>query len=242
MNNLNEHINRMKQLIGAKHGIIKPLVSEQSPFDDEFDDFINKPNQPTPPKENDLQKGMPSQYKSSEKLYGDDETDDLINKPGSGKNTTARVPMTILNKTTGKEETINADFYEDENWAQIVMDSDEEFKNFGSRFGMEGASKHYGYYLYGKATKDNYNDGDSIKIKFNVPLNVTSFKEDSSQGNTSYVDRKNSSNSTSFEIEGKIIEENGYFFSVRGIGNTDFESPLKDGDFEKFAFSVRFVK
>jgi hypothetical protein len=104
----------MKQLIGAKHGIIKPLVSEQSPFDDEFDDFINKPNQPTPPKENDLQKGMPSQYKSSEKLYGDDETDDLINKPGSGKNTTARVPMTILNKTTGKEETINADFYEDD--------------------------------------------------------------------------------------------------------------------------------
>ena len=114
MNNLNEHINRMRQLIGAKHGIIKPLVSEQSPFDDEFDDFINKPNQPTPPKENDLQKGMPSQYKSSEKLYGDDEYDDLFNKRGSGKNITSSVPMTILNKTTGKEETINADFYEDE--------------------------------------------------------------------------------------------------------------------------------
>jgi hypothetical protein len=29
MNNLNEHINRMRQLIGAKHGMIKPLVSEQ---------------------------------------------------------------------------------------------------------------------------------------------------------------------------------------------------------------------
>jgi len=241
MNNLNEHINRMKQLIGAKHGIIKPLVSEQGA--DEFDDMMNKWSS------NETDDGEPiqdtpkdSQYKSSEKLYGDDEYDDLFNKRGSGKNITSRVPMTILNKTTGKEETINADFYEDENWAQIVMDSDEEFKNFGFRHGMEYASKHYGYYLYGKATKDNYNDGDSIKIKFNVPLNVTSFKEDNSQGNTSYVDRKNSSNSTNFEIEGKIIEENGYFLSIRGIGNTDFESPFKAGDFEKFAFSVRFVK
>jgi hypothetical protein len=29
MQNLNEHINRMRQLIGAKHGVTKPLVSEQ---------------------------------------------------------------------------------------------------------------------------------------------------------------------------------------------------------------------
>ena len=29
MQNLNEHINRMRQLIGVKHGIVKPLVSEQ---------------------------------------------------------------------------------------------------------------------------------------------------------------------------------------------------------------------
>jgi hypothetical protein len=29
MQNLNEHINRMRRLIGAKHGIIKPLISEQ---------------------------------------------------------------------------------------------------------------------------------------------------------------------------------------------------------------------
>ena len=29
MKNLNEHVNRMKQLFGAQHGIIKPLVSEQ---------------------------------------------------------------------------------------------------------------------------------------------------------------------------------------------------------------------
>jgi len=43
MQNLNEHINRMRQLIGAKHGIIKPLVSEQE--GDEFDNLlINKPS------------------------------------------------------------------------------------------------------------------------------------------------------------------------------------------------------
>lgn len=29
MRNLNEHVNRMRQLIGAKHGAIKPLVTEQ---------------------------------------------------------------------------------------------------------------------------------------------------------------------------------------------------------------------
>ena len=29
MQNLNEHVNRMKQLFGAQHGIIKPLVNEQ---------------------------------------------------------------------------------------------------------------------------------------------------------------------------------------------------------------------
>ena len=29
MQNLNEHVNRMKKLFGAQHGIIKPLVSEQ---------------------------------------------------------------------------------------------------------------------------------------------------------------------------------------------------------------------
>jgi hypothetical protein len=240
MNNLNEHINRMKQLIGAKHGIIKPLVSEQSPFDDEFDDLINKSNQPTPPKENDLQKGMPSQYKSSEKLYGDDETDDLVNKPGSGKNTIARVPITILNKTTGKEETINAEFYEDENWAEIVMKSDEEFKNFGTRVNLEFESGTYGYYLSGRASKNNYNDGDSIKIKFEVPLNVTSFKADDRPGNVSYVNKNNSSNSTSFEIEAKIIDNTGYFLNIMGIGNTNLESPLKDGEFEKFALTVRF--
>jgi hypothetical protein len=219
----------MKQLIGAKHGIIKPLVSEQSPFDDEFDDLINKSNQPTPPKENDLQKGMPSQYKSSEKLYGDDETDDLVNKPGSGKNTIARVPITILNKTTGKEETINAEFYEDENWAEIVMKSDEEFKNFGTRVNLEFESGTYGYY-----------HGDSIKIKFEVPLNVTSFKADDRPGNVSYVNKNNSSNSTSFEIEAKIIDNTGYFLNIMGIGNTNLESPLKDGEFEKFALTVRF--
>lgn len=33
MQNLNEHINRMKQLIGAKHGIVKPLVTEQEDTD-----------------------------------------------------------------------------------------------------------------------------------------------------------------------------------------------------------------
>ena len=38
MQNLNEHINRMKQLFGAQHGIIKPLVNEQD-LDDEFDDL-----------------------------------------------------------------------------------------------------------------------------------------------------------------------------------------------------------
>ena len=37
MQNLNEHIDRMKQLFGAQHGIIKPLVNEQGlPLADEL--------------------------------------------------------------------------------------------------------------------------------------------------------------------------------------------------------------
>lgn len=239
MNNLNEHINRMKQLIGAKHGIIKPLVSEQGA--DEFDDMMNKwSSNETDDREQIQYTPKDSQYKSSEKLYGDDETDDLVNKPGSGKNTIARVPITILNKTTGKEETINAEFYEDEDWAEIVMKSDEEFKNFGTRVNLEFESGTYGYYLSGRASKNNYNDGDSIKIKFEVPLNVTSFKADDRPGNVSYVNKNNSSSSTSFEIEAKIIDNTGYFLNIMGIGNTNLESPLKDGEFEKFVLTVRF--
>lgn len=39
MKTLNEHVNRMRQLFNAEHGIIKPLVSEQ---DEMGDEMINK--------------------------------------------------------------------------------------------------------------------------------------------------------------------------------------------------------
>ena len=37
MQNLNEHVNRMKQLFGAQHGVVKPIVNEE--------DTQNKPPQ-----------------------------------------------------------------------------------------------------------------------------------------------------------------------------------------------------
>jgi len=104
MQNLNEHVNRMKQLFGAQHGIIKPLVSEQD-FNDEFDDLISKssPSKPTPETKMDEPKG-PSQYKKDEPLFGD-EGNEMINKPGSGRKLQGSVNMVIKNKTTGKTKT-----------------------------------------------------------------------------------------------------------------------------------------
>ena len=88
MQNLNEHINRMKQLFGAQHGIIKPLVNEQD-LDDEFDDLINKPNYPTPPEENDVVKGIPSQYKK--------ELDWILNYKNNYDYNSLQMPLEELN-------------------------------------------------------------------------------------------------------------------------------------------------
>ena len=161
MQNLNEHINRMKQLFGAQHGIIKPLVNEQD-LDDEFDDLINKPNNPTPPKENDVVKGIPSQYKKDEPLFGD-EGNEMINKPGSGRNIQSSVDMTIKNLTSGKIEKPTNTLYEDEDAYQILQSKIDD-----PTVDLEFDLKTYGYFVSALAKKDNYSAYDGIEISFEL--------------------------------------------------------------------------
>lgn len=231
MQNLNEHVNRMKQLFGAQHGIIKPLVSEQD-FDDEFGDLINKPNNPTPPKENDLPKGIPSQYKKDEPLFGD-EGNEMINKPGSGIKLQGSVNVVIKNRATGKTETPYNELGEDENWAEIAQ------RKLAGEF-VDYDVRHYGYHVIAEAKKENYSDGDGITIEFDVPFVVTSLESDSRQNNTSLINRTVSGNKTNIKVESKIVLENNFMFAVRGVGKTDKPSPFESGQFTEFFFAVRF--
>lgn len=231
MQNLNEHVNRMKQLFGAQHGIIKPLVSEQD-FDDEFGDLINKSNNPTPPKENDLPKGIPSQYKKDEPLFGD-EGNEMINKSGSGRKLQGSVNVVIKNRTTGKTETPYNELGEDENWAEIAQ------RKLAGEF-VDYDVRHYGYYVIAEAKKENYSDGDGITIEFDVPFVVTSLEADSQQNNTSLINRTVSGNKTNIKVEAKIVLGNNFMFAVRGVGKTDKPSPFESGQFTEFFFAVRF--
>jgi hypothetical protein len=236
MNNLNEHINRMKQLFGAQHGIIKPLVSEQSPFEDEFDDFINKYSDNNDyGASDDVKNNTPqgsSQYKKDKPLFGD-EGNEMINKPGSGRKLQGSVNMVIKNKTTGKTETPYNVLGEDENWAEIAQRKlAGEFVDFDVR--------HYGYYVIAEAVKENYKEGDGLTIEFDVPFVVNSLEADGPQNNVSLINRTVSGSKTNIKVEAKIVVENNFMFAVRGVGKTDKPSPFESGQFTEFFFAVRF--
>jgi hypothetical protein len=232
MQNLNEHINRMKQLFGSQHGIIKPLVSEQD-FDDEFDDLIAKssPSKSTPETKMDEPKGI-SQYKKDDPLFGD-EGNEMINKPGSGRKLQGSVNVVIKNRTTGKTETPYNELGEDENWAEIAQRKlAGEFVDFDVR--------HYGYYVIAEAVKENYKEGDGLTIEFDVPFIVNSLEADGPQNNVSLINRTVSGNKTNIKVEAKIVVENNFMFAVRGVGKTDKPSPFESGQFTEFFFAVRF--
>ena len=233
MQNLNEHINRMKHLFGAQHGIIKPLVSEQD-LDDEFDDLINKPNNPTPPEENDVVKGIPSQYKKDEPLFGD-EGNEMINKPGSGRNIQASVDMTIKNLTSGKIEKPTNTLYEDEDAYQILQSKIDD-----PTVDLEFDLKTYGYFVSALAKKDNYSAYDGIEISFELPFVVTSLEEhDKNDGHISNIERQVSGDKTKIKINAKIPETMSVF-GIFATGKTDITSPLKEGEFNRVAISIRF--
>jgi len=238
MQNLNEHINRMKQLFGAQHGVIKPLVTESplSNGEDEFDDLINKPNDPTPPKENDTVKGKPSPYKKDEPLFGD-EGNEMINKPGSGRNIQSSVDMTIKNLTSGKIEKPTNTLYEDEDAYQILQSKMDD-----PTVDLEFDVNTYGYLISAMAKKENYKDQDSIEISFELPFVVTSLEEGYKVGNgsISYIDRQVSGNKTKIKMNAKITT---YGENIEGIvakGKTDIPNPLKEGEFNRVAISIRF--
>ena len=239
MQNLNEHINRMKQLFGAQHGIIKPLVNEQDLGDE--DDLINKYTDDkdygtSDEPKNDTPQGS-SQYKKDEPLFGD-EGNEMINKPGSGRKLQGSVNMVIKNLTTGKSESPENFLDEDEDWAQILQD----YLDTGSPVNVDVETKMYGYFVYAKPKRENYNDGDSIEINFEVPLVVTSLEADKRQGNISYIDRQVSGNKTKIKINARIEVDpsDNMVYSLYGDGKTDVPSPFKEGAFNGFGFGIRF--
>ena len=235
MQNLNEHVNRMKQLFGAQHGIIKPLVSEQD-FDDEFGDLINKSNNPTPPKENDLPKGIPSQYKKDEPLFGD-EGNEMINKPGSGRNIQSSLNITVKNLTSGNVENPTNSFYEDEDAYQILQSKiDDPTSN------LDFDLRTYGYFLSGISKKSNYKEDDGLEISFELPFALTSLEGDANDDVISHVDRQVSGDKTKIKINAKVLLTSNpeYFASIWLTGKTNIPSPLKAGEFNRFAFSLRF--
>jgi hypothetical protein len=236
MQNLNEHINRMKQLFGAQHGIIKPLVNEQD-FGDE-DDLINKYSDDNDYGTSDDAKNNtpqgPSQYKKNEPLFGD-EGNEMINKPGSGKNIQSSVDMTIKNLTSGNVEKPTNTLYEDEDAYQILQSKiDDPTAN------LEFDIKTYGYFVSAMAKKDNYNAYDGLEISFELPFVVTSLEEGDKNDNlVSNIDRQVSGDKTKIKINAKIPESMS-FFGLWLKGKTDIPSPLKEGEFNRVAIAIRF--
>lgn len=236
MKNLNEHVNRMKQLFGAQHGVIKPLVSEQD-FDDE-DDLINKYSDEkdygSPEQQKMDEPKVPSQYKKDEPLFGD-EGNEMINKPGSGRNIQSSVDMTIKNLTSGKIEKPTNTLYEDEDAYQILQSKIDD-----PTVDLEFDLRTYGYFVSALAKKDNYKAYDGIEISFELPFVVTSLEEhNKTDGLISNIERQVSGDKTKIKINAKIPESMSVF-GIFATGKTDIPSPLKAGEFNRVAINIRF--
>lgn len=237
MQNLNEHINRMKQLFGAQHGVIKPLVSESplSNGEDEFDDLItkNSPSKPAPNTTIDKPQGV-SQYKKDKPLFGD-EGNEMINKPGSGRNIQSSVDMTIKNLTSGNIEKPTNTLYEDEDAYQILQSKIDD-----PNIDLEFDINKYGYFVSALAKKDNYKAYDGLEISFELPFVVTSLEEGhKADGLVSNIERQVSGDKTKIKVNAKIPESMA-FYGIFLRGKTDVQNPLKEGEFNRVAINIRF--
>lgn len=220
MRNLNEHVNRMKQLFNTEHGIIKPLVKEQ----EEFDDFISNTsgsksditsnNKTTPNTSN-------SNYKNANDSFED--KDDLINKPSSGRNIVATVNANIKNNTKKTEEIVKLDFREDKDANEYLgnpilnADLKDYFKN------------HYGYDLFGFAKKNKYSAGDSISITATIPLELGNSKIGKNSSNINLATKSNSGKNTTIQIQGSIVEfakNNNDIIPIKIIYEVNESSPF----------------
>jgi hypothetical protein len=117
MENLNEHINRMKQLFGAQHGIIKPLVSEQPkeklPVNKPQNNLsvIDKPNPEVTAKP--IEKRPPQETTAEEKTF--------IGYVDSIKNTISSIFDKTYFQSADKKEDTKTNFFNDiENFKKII--------------------------------------------------------------------------------------------------------------------------
>jgi hypothetical protein len=219
MKNLNEHVNRMKQLFNAQHGIIKPLVKEQ----DEFDDLISKTS---PKSADDSSKNQTttnqsnSNYKNANDSFED--KDDMVNKPGSGKKIVAVVDANIKNNTKKTEEIVKLDFKEDQNANDYLGDP-----NLGQST-KDILKDDYGYTVWGNADKTNYSSGDSISITATIPLVLGNSTIDkwNNKGNINLATKSNSGNNTTIQINGSIVENNGRIYPIRIRYDVNEDSPF----------------
>jgi hypothetical protein len=227
MNNLNEHVNRMRQLFNAQHGIIKPLVSEQ--FEDEFGDLTTKPSKVTPTNQNADRKANPN-YKNANDSFED--KDDLVNKPGSGKGVVAVIDAKIKNNTKKTEEIVKLDFSEDQDANDFLSDPNLVAST------MDLLKVYYGYGVHGTADKTKYSVGDSISITATIPLELGNSSIDSNVGNISLATKSNSGRNTTIKINGSIVEKNGRFQGIQIRYDVNEESPF--GPKKQLLFYIDF--
>lgn len=235
MNNLNEHIKRMKQLFNSEHGIIKPLVSEQ--IEDEFDDLITKGsgakptgNNTTPINQNSDRNANPN-YKNANDSFED--KDDMVNKPGSGKGIVAVINANIKNNTKKTEEIVKLNFREDQDANDYLGDP-----NLGTTT-MDIIKDFYGYSVYGTTNKTKYSVGDSISISATIPLELGNSTIDRNVGNISLATKSNSGRNTTIQINGSIVERNnGNFQSISMRYDVNEDSPF--GPKKQLAFYINF--
>ena len=98
----------------------------------------------------------------------------------------------------------------------------------------------YGYFVSALAKKDNYSAYDGIEISFELPFVVTSLEEhDKNDGLISNIERQVSGDKTKIKINAKIPETMSVF-GIFATGKTDITSPLKEGEFNRVAISIRF--
>lgn len=213
MKNLNEHVNRMKQLFNAQHGVIKPLVSEQS--NDDFDDLISKsskskPLSSTPPNQNSQNTPENKPQTTSQKSNDSNEDDDMmVNKPGSGKNVISSIAINIKNTTKNTNETIMSSFRED---------------NFSSEYDMATVSpelqklgdSNYGYSAYVELNKNKYSFGDSVNITFSVPFILGKVIK-STNDSINNINTSVSGGKTNVTIYGKITEDKNRINTIGSI-------------------------
>jgi len=236
MKNLNEHISRMRQLFGAEHGIIKPLVSEQ----DEFDDMItknspsSKPLGDTKSQNNNQSKPNPN-YKNSNDSFED--KDDMVNKPGSGKNIIAVVDAVVKNNTKGTEEVV-----------KLSLDEDTYGSDYMGRSDLGPSTlkmlEDYGYYLVGILDKKKYSDGDSFVITATIPFRLGNSKieRDCSKDSINYAEKSASGNNkTTIKLTGSIVGNPRYpenYCNLYVVYEIDESSPF--ADFKKATIDLRF--